>query len=145
MTDAPRPRIAVFSGASSTIANTEPLVTSNKARASYGLAPRLFEEIDRLGIGDDGLGNTLSGRADFDFFRAAPPGGYTRGLAAERRTDQGDGDIPPEHLGEDFWPYRPGHLSMSPPPRRLAELTNCVWRVLASDTYAGAIWLEGSP
>lgn len=262
MTDAPRPRIAVFSGASSTIANTEPLVTSNKARASYGLPPRtladgstprfdvlrpqrlaapvtvyvrqfsahpleedaaalyappdgyldaggvfhrerqadgdvpvyeielrpedglyplpytarqangqawetdgaeprapaeasrqpfypdasrLFEEIDRLGIGDDGLGNTLSGRADFDFFRAAPPGGYTRGLAAERRTDQGDGDIPPEHLGEDFWPYRPGHLSMSPPPRRLAELTNCVWRVLASDTYAGAIWLEGSP
>src|SRR5919199_5860016 len=36
----PRPRIAVFSGASSTIANTQPLVTSNKARARYGLPPR---------------------------------------------------------------------------------------------------------
>src|SRR5229473_1758730 len=35
-----RPRIAVFSGATSTIANSEPLVTSNKARAKYGLPPR---------------------------------------------------------------------------------------------------------
>jgi hypothetical protein len=262
MPDSPRPRIAVFSGATSTIANTQPLVTSNKARAQYGLplrtnpdgsaarfdvlraqrlaapvtvyvrqfsahpleadaaslyappdgyldasgafhtqrqseddvpvyrielrpedglyplpyvarqangqawetdgveprapaeasrqpffpdASRLFEEIDRLGIGDDGLGNTLSGRADFDFFRAAPPGGYTHGLPASQRTDQGQGDIPPERLGEDFWPYRPGHLSASPPPRRLAHLTNLVQRVLASGDYAGAIWLEGSP
>jgi L-asparaginase len=259
MADATRPRIAVFSGASSTIANTQPLVTSNKARAKYGLPPRngpgqrfdvlraqrlaapvtvyvrqfsahpleadaadlyappdgyldangtfhaerhtandvpvyqielrpedglyplpymarqangqaweadgveplappercrqpffpdasrLFEEIDRLGIGDDGVGNSLSRWAEFDFFRAAPPGGYTRGLAASLRTDQGDGDIPPERLGEDFWPYRPGHLSASPPPRRLAELTNTVQRVLGSGTYTGAIWLEGSP
>src|ERR671924_667831 len=36
----PRPRIAVFSGASATIANTQPLVTSNTARRKYGLAPR---------------------------------------------------------------------------------------------------------
>ena len=262
MADVPRPRIAVFSGATSTIANTQPLVTSNKARARYGLparqnpdgstsrfdvlrpqrlatpatvyvrqfsahpleadaadlyappdgyldsagafhaerhgpddvpvyqielrpedglyplpymarqangeawegdctapgapaaacrqpffpdASRLFEEIDRLGIGDDGLGNTLSGRADFDFFRAAPPGGYTRGLAASLRTDSGAGDIPPEQLAEDFWPYRPGHLSASPPPEQLARLTNTVQRVLASGAYDGAIWLEGSP
>ena len=262
MPDLPRPRIAVFSGATSTIANTQPLVTSNKARARSGLplrtnadgsparfdvlrpqrlaapvtvyvrqfsahpleadaadlyaapdgyldpsgvfhterqseqdvpvyevelrpedglyplpymarqasgqawetdgteprapaeasrqpfypdASRLFEEIDRLGVGDDGLGNTLSGRADFEFFRAAPPGGYKRGLAASLRTDAGDGDIPPEQLGEDFWPYRPGHLSSSPPPKRLAQLTNTVQRVLASGDYAGAIWLEGSP
>jgi L-asparaginase len=205
MVGVPRPRIAVFSGPSATIANTQPLVTSNKARARYGLpvrqnadgsglrfdvlrpqrlaapvtvyvwqfsahpleadaaelyappdgyldssgafhaqrqaaedvpvyqlelrpedglyplpymarqangqawesdctepgapaeacrqpffpdASRLFEEIDRLGIGDDGLGNTLSGRADFDFFRAAPPGGYSHGLAAALRTRQ---------------------------------------------------------
>lgn len=32
-----KPRIAVFSGATATVANTEPLVTSNKARAKYGL------------------------------------------------------------------------------------------------------------
>jgi L-asparaginase len=257
-----RPRIAVFSGATATIANTQPLVTSNKARAKYGLPPRpnpdgsaprfdvlrpqrlaapvtvyvrqfsahpleadaaelyappdgyldpdgafhaerrgaedvpvyaielrpedglyplpymarrangqawegdctepgapatacrqpffpdasrLFEEIDRLGIGDDGLGNTLAGRADFAFFRAAPPGGYTGGLAASARTDSGEGDIPPERLGEHFWPYRPGHLAASPPPEQLARLTNTVRRVLGSGEYDGAIWLEGSP
>src|SRR5438270_5863262 len=39
-----RPRIAIFSGATSTVANTEPLVTSNKARARYGLAPRRNED-----------------------------------------------------------------------------------------------------
>ena len=36
-----RPRIAVFSGATATIANTQPLVTSNLARRQYGLPPRL--------------------------------------------------------------------------------------------------------
>src|SRR6476620_734515 len=35
-----RPRIAVFSGPTATIQNTEPLVTSNKAREKYGLTPR---------------------------------------------------------------------------------------------------------
>src|SRR5215472_12883582 len=33
----PRQRIAVFSGPTATIQNTVPLVTSNKARAKYGL------------------------------------------------------------------------------------------------------------
>ncbi len=35
-----KPRIAVFSGASATIANSAPLVTSNKAREHYGLSLR---------------------------------------------------------------------------------------------------------
>ena len=35
-----RPRIAVFSGPTATIQNTEPLVTSNKAREKYGLTAR---------------------------------------------------------------------------------------------------------
>ena len=35
-----KPRIAVFSGPTATIANSEPLVTSNKARETYGLPPR---------------------------------------------------------------------------------------------------------
>ena len=35
-----KPKIAVFSGPTSTIANSPPLVTSNKARLKYGLAPR---------------------------------------------------------------------------------------------------------
>ena len=35
------PRIAVFAGSDATILNTEPLVTSNKARRSRGLPERL--------------------------------------------------------------------------------------------------------
>ncbi|MGH7928131.1 MAG: asparaginase domain-containing protein, partial [Candidatus Binatia bacterium] len=35
-----KPRIAVFSGPTATIQNSEPLVTSNKAREKYGLALR---------------------------------------------------------------------------------------------------------
>ena len=34
---AQRPKIAVFSGPTATIQNSEPLVTSNNARAKYGL------------------------------------------------------------------------------------------------------------
>ena len=36
-----RPRIAVFSGPTATIQNSEPLVTSNKAREKYGLPLRM--------------------------------------------------------------------------------------------------------
>jgi L-asparaginase len=36
-----RVSIAVFSGPTATIQNSEPLVTSNKARAKYGLPARL--------------------------------------------------------------------------------------------------------
>ena len=35
-----RPKIAVFSGPTATIQNSEPLVTSNKARRKYGLSLR---------------------------------------------------------------------------------------------------------
>src|ERR671923_1028792 len=43
MTDQPtssKPKIALFSGPTATIQNSEPLVTSNKARETYGLPPR---------------------------------------------------------------------------------------------------------
>jgi L-asparaginase len=36
-----RPKIAVFAGATATVLNTEPLVTSNKARSQYELPPTL--------------------------------------------------------------------------------------------------------
>ena len=39
-----KPRIAVFSGPTATIQNTEPLVTSNKAREKYGLPSRTHED-----------------------------------------------------------------------------------------------------
>jgi len=106
---------------------------------------RLFEEIDRLGISDEGVGCLLTAKADFDFYRALPSGGYAKGRSAGERTDIGDGDIPPEILGSDFFPYRPGYLRKEPPMAALARLTNVVQRALTSGKYLGAIWLEGSP
>ena len=106
---------------------------------------RLFEEIDRLGISDDGVGCLLSAKADFDFYRALPSGGYLTGRRADERTDIGDGDIAPERRGVDFFPYRPGYLRREPPMAALARLTNTVQRALAGGKYLGAIWLEGSP
>ena len=106
---------------------------------------RLFEEIDRLGISDDGVGCLLSAKADFDFYRALPSGGYAKGRSAGERTDIGEGDIAPEIRGTDFFPYRPGYLRKEPPMAALARLTNVVQRALSSGKYLGAIWLEGSP
>jgi hypothetical protein len=106
---------------------------------------RLFEEIDRLGISDKGVSCLLSAKADFDFYRALPSGGYAKGRRAEERTDIGDGDIPPEIRGTDFFPYRPGYLRKEPPMSGLARLTNVVQKALGSGKYLGAIWLEGSP
>jgi len=111
----------------------------------YPDASRLFEEIDRFGIDEDGVANMLSSKADFEFHRAAPSAGYTKGLAASARTDVGAGDIPPERLGRDFFPYRPTHLRAEPYLATLARLTNVVQQALAGGRYAGAIWLEGSP
>lgn len=106
---------------------------------------RLFEEINRLGISDEGIGCLLSGKAEFDFVRALPSGGYLTGRRAAERTDIGAGDIAPEKRGVDFFPYRPGYLRKEPPMAALARVTNVVQRTLASGKYLGAIWLEGSP
>jgi L-asparaginase len=108
-------------------------------------ASRLFEEIDRLGISDEGVGCSLSGKADFDFYRALPSGGYTKGRSAAERTDIGEGAIPPEVRGTDFFPYRPSYLRKEPPMAALARVTNTVQGALHSGKYVGAIWLEGSP
>ena len=59
---------------------------------------RSFEEIDRLSVGALGVGNLVSSFADVDFYRMLPPAGYTKGLPSSRRTDVGEGDIPPETL-----------------------------------------------
>ena len=60
-------------------------------------ASRIFEEIERNG------GEILE-KADFDFYRPVPSGGYTKGLAHARRTDVGDGDITAEGVGAEFFP-----------------------------------------
>ena len=119
-----------------------------EAKARQGFFPdgsRSFEEIDRLQIGEEGTGNLISADAEIDFYRILPPSGYTKGLPADRRTDAGAGDIPPERRGVDFFPYKPAHLSASTPRPALARLTNAVQQILASGKYDGAIWTEGSP
>jgi hypothetical protein len=123
-----------------------PMAPEQQARQPfYPDGSRLFEEIDRLGVGDKGIGNLISGRAEIDFYRVVPSSGYTKGLAAGLRTDVGEGDIAAEVRGRDFFPYRPYHLGPAPARPALARIANAVQRVLATGRYAGAIWTQGSP
>ena len=82
-------------------------------------------------------GLPLTGKADFDFYRALPSGGYATGRSAGERTDIGDGDIAPETRGVDFFPYRPGYLRKEPPMAALARVTNVVQRALAQRQILG--------
>lgn len=109
----------------------------------YPDASRIVEEIDRFGLGGGGTNNLLGTKADFDFYRPAPSGGYRKGLPASERTDVGEGDIPPEVWGEDFFTY--GAHGQGPAMPTLVELTNVVHDAMSSGEYAGAVWLEGSP
>src|SRR5216117_2049786 len=123
-----------------------PLAPEQQARQPfYPDGVRLFEEIDRLGIGEKGIGNLISGRAEIDFYRVVPSSGYTKGLAAKLRADVGERDIAAEVRGRDFFPYRPYHLGAAPPRPALARIANAVQRVLAPGNYAGAVWTQGSP
>jgi L-asparaginase len=119
--------------------------TERARQAFYPDGARIFEEIDRLAIGEKGWGNLVSSRVDVDFYRALPPAGYTKGLAAAERSDVGEGDIAPEARGRDFFAYKPYHLDTHEPRAGLARIANIVQRVLASGMYQGAIWTQGSP
>lgn len=101
----------------------------------YPDASRLYEEIDRFGVGYDGRADLLSTVATFDHFRTAPSGGWTKGTT----------QVGPEREGEDYFAYFPYHLATEPSATDLAAITNQVQRVLASGRYAGGQWLEGSP
>jgi hypothetical protein len=114
-------------------------------QAHYPDASRSFEEIDRLGVDEHGHGSLLAARADFHFYRAAPSAGWRAGLPRQNRADVGHDDISPETLGVDYFPYKPRHLRREPTAAALARLTNLVQETLASGTYAGALWLEGTP
>ena len=100
-------------------------------------ASRIFEEIERNG------GEILE-KADYDFYRPVPAGGYTKGLAHAARTDTGEGDIAAERLGADFYPYGTAY-SARPGRTLLARAANAVQDALSTGMYAGALWLEGSP
>ncbi|WP_076866018.1 asparaginase domain-containing protein [Bradyrhizobium mercantei] len=106
---------------------------------------RSFEEIDRFSISDDGTVNIIGTRAEIDFYRVLPTGGYSKGLPANKRTDVGEGDIQPEKMGRDFYAYKPFHLAKGPSRPALAEMTNRVQAVMASGKYEGAIFTQGSP
>jgi hypothetical protein len=106
---------------------------------------RSFEEIDRFSIGVDGMASAISQLAIVDFYRGAPPSGYTKGLPAHLRTDKGEGDIPPEVRGVDFYPYKPYHLASAPPRPMLAKVTNDMQALMSSGEYDGVIWTQGSP
>ncbi len=122
----------------------QPGAPPEKCRLSfYPDASRVFEEIDRFGLGVNATNGLLSSKADFHFFRPAPSGGYRKGLPAAQRTDVGAEDIPDETWGEDFFTYE--SFRQEPAMPTLAHLTNVVQRALAKGDYAGAIWLEGSP
>lgn len=124
----------------------EPGAPANRSRQPfYPDGSRPFEEIDRLSIGHHGTGNLISSQAEIDFYRVLPPSGYTKGLDAGNRTDTGLGDIPPETRGRDFFPYRPPHISASPPRPALARMVNTVQKIMARGDYLGAIWTQGSP
>lgn len=97
---------------------------------------RIFEEIERNG-------GEIYSKANYDFYRAVPAGGYTKGLPKSKRTDLGEGDIVPEKLGENFFSYGP--YSASQGRSKMAASVNYVQKALSSGKYAGAIWLEGSP
>ena len=117
-------------------------------QARQGFYPdgsRSFEEIDRLSISRAGVGNLISSLAEVDFYRMLPTGGYTKGLRAALRTDVGEGDIPPETRGKEFFAYKPFHLTKSPPRPSLAPLTNAARQIFASRKYDGAIFTQGSP
>ena len=98
----------------------------------YPDAARIFEEIDRsiAGRAKDGSGSPLSKRADYEFFRVLPPGGFTR-----------DGEV----SGQDFFPYMPYPIAHRPRYKDLAVAINMVRTVLSTGKFAGGIWLEASP
>jgi L-asparaginase len=98
----------------------------------YPDASRLFIDIDRTisGRDENGGGSPLDRRADYDFIRALPSGGYVR-----------RGEV----SGEDYFPYKPYPIAHRPRYRDLATATNVVRSTLANGTYAGGIWLEASP
>ncbi len=123
-----------------------PNAPADKARQPFlPDGSRSFEEVDRLGIDGHGLNNLIGARANVDFYRIEPPSGYTKGLPAALRTDKGEGDIPPEVRGRNFFPYKPPHLEASPPRNNLANIVNKVQKILGSGEYQGAIWTQGSP
>ncbi|HZW56714.1 MAG TPA: asparaginase domain-containing protein [Nitrososphaerales archaeon] len=98
----------------------------------YPDASRIFEEIDRGIYGRDpnGVANIVDSRAEYDFIRVIPSGGYTK-----------KGEV----AGVDYFPYRPEAIAKVTRVRDLAKVANKVQHALSSGKYDGGIWFDGSP
>ncbi len=98
----------------------------------YPDGSRIFSEIDRTisGRSVDGEGSILDRKANFDFVRVLPSGGYTK-----------KGEV----SGVDYFPYRPEALRKAARTGDLAKVANVVQREFDTGKYAGGIWLDGSP
>ncbi|MBP2561846.1 L-asparaginase/Glu-tRNA(Gln) amidotransferase subunit D [Neorhizobium galegae] len=106
---------------------------------------RTFEEVDRLGVDPKGRGSAIHDIADVEFYRVAPSGGYMNGVPSGESSGHADGTGAIEVSGRDFFPYRPPHLSRSPPRTTLARIANATQKILRDGHYDGAIWTQGSP
>ncbi|MES2825197.1 MAG: asparaginase domain-containing protein [Pseudomonadota bacterium] len=116
---------------------TDPKAPFSQSRQTFVPdASRIFAEIERNG-------GEIYSKANYDFYRALPAGGYTKGLPKSKRTDVGDGDIATEKLGENFFTYGPYAAAQG--RAKMAISVNYVQKAMNSGKYAGAIWLEGSP
>ena len=117
-------------------AGLRPFAPPHESRQTfYPDASRIFEEIERMG-------GRIGRLADYDFIRALPAGGYANGLPEGERTDKGQGDIPPERIYEDYFPYPSAGLVSRP---ALARITNAVQQAMGAGDYDGGIWLTGTP
>ena len=95
---------------------TAPGAPNEQARQTFFPdGSRLFEEIDRLSVGGDGMANSISSVATVSFYRAAPSGGAA-----------------PEQRGKDFFAYQPRHLGAQTPRPALATITNEIQRIADS-------------
>ncbi|MCL5067169.1 MAG: hypothetical protein M1368_02295 [Thaumarchaeota archaeon] len=103
-----------------------PALTFGGRQTFYPDASRIFAEIDRTISGRtvDGEGSILDRKADFDFVRVLPSGGYTK-----------RGEV----SGVDFFPYRPEALRKAARTGDLARAANLVQREIDSGKYGGVV------
>lgn len=122
-------------------AELSPLAEEAESRQTfYPDASRLYEEIDRFGLDNDGRNQLLSRKATYTFIRALPSSGYRSEPGARAA-----GLPQPERRGHDYFGYFPRHLHSEPGSQALLRATNIVQRSLANSDFLGAQWLEGSP
>ena len=118
-----------------------------RASRSIPTAPRIFEEIDRLAIGENGRGQSDLARADSRFLPRAAAGRIYQGPRRRRSAPTPvTATSRPNGAARDFFPYRPRHLNSQraaagPRAHRPTRCSACS----RADAIVGAIWTQGSP